>query len=203
MSNDLSTFVCQFTPAIQTEIAHAVVEAYALPVISDAKTCEQAAAVNTRLAKAVKALKEERLAFTRQIDAVTAKAISSERYVAKEANECLAAIDDQIKEYRATLREEALRREAVAKAAQEAIAQRERESGVEERLTAPLVAVELALDPAPKIPVRKVPKVLVTDLSKIPRNFFTLNEREVLDSLKAGTVVPGAELVYEEVLVRR
>ena len=56
---------------------------------------------------------------------------------------------------------------------------------------------------APKIPVRKVPKVLVTDLSKIPRNFFTLNEREVLDSLKAGTAVPGAELVYEEVLVRR
>ncbi len=202
MSNDLSTFVCQFTPAVQTEIAHAVAAAFTLAEITDAKTCEDAVAVNARLAKAVKALGEERLGFTRQLDAVKAKAMSSEKYVAKEALECIVAIDGSINEFRAKLREEALRREAIAQKLQDEIAAAEKESGVEARLTAPLVAVEPMVE-APKIPVRKVAKVLVTDLSKIPRNFFTLNEREVLDSLKAGTAVPGAELVYEEVLVRR
>ncbi len=202
MSNDLSTFVCQFSPAVQTELANAVVAAYALEDIVDAKTCEAAVAVNTRLAKGAKALTEERLAFTRKIDAVSARAREHEKQVTKSAVECLTAIDAGINEYRAKLREEAIRREAVAKAAQDALAAAEKESGEEERLTAPLVAVEPMVE-APKIPVRKVARLLVKDLSLIPRNFFTLNEREVLDSLKAGTAVPGAELVYEEVLVRR
>ncbi len=202
MSNDLSTVVCQFTPAVQTEISNAVVAAYALAEITDAPTCEAAVAINARISKATKALSAERLEFTRKLDAVKARAMEYERAVAKDALECAEALDGSINEYRTKLREEALRREAIAKAQQDALAAAEKESGGEERMTAPLVAVEPMVE-APKIPVRKVAKVLVTDLSKIPRNFFTLNEREVLDSLKAGTVVPGAELVYEEVLVRR
>src|ERR1035437_2713277 len=34
----------------------------------------------------------------------------------------------------------------------------------------------------------------VTDLSQIPHEYFDLNEKRVLDALKAGTVVAGAEI---------
>ena len=200
MSNEL-LFVVEFTPAVQTACSKAVVAAYALEDITDAPTCEAAVAVNAQLSKAVKAIGEERLAFTRKLDAVKKQAMDYEKHCTKEATECLTAIDAGINVFRAQIRMEADRREAEAHEAQLFQSKLEAEAG-EEYTTAPLVAVEPMLD-VPKIPVRKVARVLIKDLVAIPQEYFDLNESRVLTALKAGVSVPGAELVYEEVLVRR
>ena len=201
MSNELSTLVVEFTPAVQTACAKAVVAAYALADITDSPTCEAAVAVNATLAKAVKAIGEERLAFTRKLDAVKKQATDYEKHCTKEATECLVAIDAGIIEYRRQIREEIARREAAAYEAQVFQSKKEASAG-EEHVTAPLVAIEPMLD-APKIPVRKVARALIKDLVAIPQEYFDLNESRVLAALKAGVSVPGAELAYEEVLVRR
>jgi hypothetical protein len=201
MSNALSTLVVEFTPTVQTACAQAVVAAYALEDITDAPTCEAAVAVNAQLSKAVKAIGEERLAFTRKLDAVKKQAMEYEKHCTKEATECLTAIDAGINVFRAQIRMEADRREAEAHEAQLFQSKQETEAG-EEYTTAPLVAVEPMLD-VPKIPVRKVARVVIKNVDLIPRSYFALNESAVLASLRAGIEVPGAELVYEEVLVRR
>ena len=201
MSNALSTLVVEFTPAVQTACAKAVVAAFALADITDTPTCEAAVAVNAQLAKAIKAAGEERLDFTRKLDAVKKQAMEYEKHCTKEASECLTAIDDGINVFRAQIRMEADRREAEARALQAAQAVQETEAG-EEYTTAPLVAVEPMID-VPKIPVRKVARVIIKNVDLIPRSYFALDENAVLTSLKAGIEVPGAELFYEEVLVRR
>jgi hypothetical protein len=201
VSNDLSTYVCQFSPAITTELAAAVAAAYTLEDIVDTPTCEAAVAVNTRLAKATKKAGEERLEFTRKIDAVKKRATDYEKEVCKEALTCITAVEAGINEYRSAILAEQQRRAAQAAAQEAAIVEEEVSGGEEEHVTAPLVAAEPVLD-VPKIPTRKVPKALIHDLSKIPRSFFDLNEAKLLAALKLGPV-DGAELAYEEVLVRR
>ena len=201
MSNALSTLVVEFTPTVQTALAKAVVAAYALSDIIDAPTCEAAVVVNAQVAKAIKAVGEERLDFTRKLDAVKKQAMEYEKHCTKEASECLTAIDDGINVFRAQIRMEADRRAAEAHEAQLFQSKQEAAAG-EEYSTAPLVAIEPMLD-VPKIPVRKVARVVIKNVDLIPRSYFALNESAVLTSLKAGIEVPGAELVYEEVLVRR
>jgi hypothetical protein len=200
MSNDLSTYVCQFTPAVQNELAAAVIAAHALEEITDTPSCEAAVAVNTRLAKAVKSVADERLEFTRKIDAVKKRATDFEKATCKEAATCMTAVEAAIGEYRAGILAEQQRRAAAAAAVEAETRKGEAERG-EEHVTAPLTAAEPVLD-IPKIPTRKVPKALVKDLSKIPAKYFDLNESRLLADLKLGPV-EGAELAYDEVLVRR
>ena len=201
MANDLSTYVCQFTPVVMTELSAAVAAAYALEDIVDTPTCEAAVAVNTRIAKSVKAVAAERLEFTRKIDAVKKRATDYEKEVCKSANECLPALEAAINEHRSAILAEQQRRAAQAASQEAEIVKTEVAGGEEEHVTAPLVAAEPVLD-VPKIPTRKVPKALVIDRSKIPQIFFDLNEAKLLAALKLGPV-DGAELAYEEVLVRR
>lgn len=202
--NDLSTIVCQFTPAVTKRIAAAVAAAHLLEDVTDVPSAEAAVAVNAELAKSVKAISEERLTFTRKLDAVKKRATDYEKEVVKSAVECIGAIDQALNDYRELLAQQQREREAAAAAKQAELAAEEEKNGVsEERATAPLVAAELAPMEAPKIPTMKVPKVLITDKAAIPEKYITINESAILKDLKAGIAVTGAELTYEEVLVRR
>lgn len=202
MSNDLSTLLCQFSPAVQTELSAAVAEAYTLPDIENAASCETANKCSTRISKAVKAVEKERLEFTRKIDAVKKRATDYEKTVTKEAIETMGLIDGAVKAYLAGLEEERIRREAAARAQEEAQAATEGASEGEERLTAPLVAAEPMVE-APKLPTRRVPRIVYTDINCIPRDYLVVDEKKLLEDLKNGKTVPGAALGYEEVLVHR
>lgn len=204
MGNDLSTIVCQFSPAVTTRIAAAVAAAHMLDEVTDVPSAEKAVEVNAELAKSVKAVGEERLAFTRKIDAVKKRATDYEKEVTKSANEAIEAIDAALNDYRALLAQQQRNRDAAAAAKQAELAAEEAKNGVsEERATAPLVAAELAPMEAPKIPTMKVPKVLIIDKAAIPEKYITINEPLLKKDLQAGITVPGASLTYEEVLVRR
>lgn len=202
MSNDLSTYVCQFSPAVCTEIASAVAAAYTLEDVTSVPTAEAAVAVNARLAKAVKAAEKERMEFTRKLDAVKKRAMEYEKELTKSAVEAIGGIDSALNEYRALLAKQQRERDEAAAAAQAAIAEAEASSG-EEHATAPLVAAELAPMEAPKIPTMRVPKALIIDQAALPPKYILINEKLLLADLKAGIAVPGASLTYEEVLVRR
>lgn len=204
MSNDLSTFVCQFSPSVTTRIANAVAAAHLLEDVTDVPTAEAAVAVNAELAKSVKAVGEERLAFTRKIDAIKKRATDYEKEVVKSANEAIEAIDSALNDYRELLAQQQRERDAAAAAKQAELAAEEARNGTgSDHLTTPLVAAELAPMEAPKIPTMRVAKVLIIDKAAIPEKYITINEALLKKDLQAGVTVPGASLTYEEVLVRR
>jgi hypothetical protein len=51
-----------------------------------------------------------------------------------------------------------------------------------------------------KTSVRKLARVRITNEADIPRDYLVVNEKLVLEALKAGKVVAGAELYYEEII---
>jgi hypothetical protein len=53
------------------------------------------------------------------------------------------------------------------------------------------------------IPQRVVTKARVTDLKKIPEQYLTVNLWAIEKDLRAGIVVPGAELYQEKILTRK
>ena len=187
----------EVSAAFQEDIQLVVAEAETLAEVVDPPTAEAAVAVNAKAAKLIKAVGENRLNATRQLDAIKKRMMDHERNITKPLTEITAAIDSALNDYMLAVAREKARREAAAKAEADAIAAGE----TEERMTAPLVVAEPMLEAA--IPTRKVARLLVTDRDAIPRKFFTLDERAVLKAIDEGETVPGAERVYEEVLVRR
>ncbi len=55
-------------------------------------------------------------------------------------------------------------------------------------------------DAGVKTSTRKLPRVQINSFKDIPREYLIVNERAVLDALKAGIAVPGAELWYETII---
>jgi hypothetical protein len=53
------------------------------------------------------------------------------------------------------------------------------------------------------IPQRVVTKARVTDLKQIPQQYITVNLWAIEKDLRAGIVVPGAELYQEKILTRK
>jgi len=47
---------------------------------------------------------------------------------------------------------------------------------------------------------RKLPRVRIVNDKEIPREYLVVDERKVLDDLKAGKTVAGAELYYETII---
>jgi len=189
-----------FSVAVLNPLSAACVAVECLHEIVDTPTCEAAVAANTALGKAMKALTAEREKWTKPLVAAQKAAIAAEKAACAQANEYSEALATAIREYHAKLQEDRLRAEAEARSREEALAVSEGEGG-EEHVTPPLVA-SVIVDDAPKIPLRKVERVVIHDLSQIPREFFDLNETRLKAALKERQV-PGAQLAYEEVLVRR
>jgi len=199
MSNTALSLKPDYTVKVRVELEDAVAQAWALPDIVDASSCEQAQAGDTRLNKAIKALAAERLDFTRKLDAVKKVVLENEKALTKDAVEAQKLIAEGIDIYLEALRAEASRREAEAKAREVALA--EAEEG-EEHIMAPLVVAEPMAE-VPNLPTRRVTHVLVNDPLLLPRKFLDPNESRIKAALEAGEVVPGAHLTYEDVRVRR
>lgn len=198
MTNELVIPSVTFSPAVMNPLTAACVAVECLHEITDTPSCEAAVAANAKLAKAVKAVKAERKKWTAPLDAAIKAAIAAERDTCAQAVEYGEALDTAIKEYSARLREERIRAEAEAKLREQALAASE---GATERPTPPLVAAVVVED-EPKIPMRQLDRVVILDLDAIPRSFFDLNESRLKAALKQGPV-PGAQLGYEPILVRR
>lgn len=200
MTNALTIPEVTFSVAVMNPLNAACVAVEQLHEIVDTPTCEAAVAANTALGKAMKALTAEREKWTKPLVAAQKAAIAAEKAACAQANEYAEALATAIREYHAKLQEDRIRAEAEARLREEALAVAEGKGG-EEHVTPPLVA-SVIVDDAPKIPMRKVERVVIHDLAQIPREFFDLNETRLKAALKERPV-PGAQLAYEEVLVRR
>lgn len=203
MAAELALF--QVLPAVVNELNAAVAEAFTLADITSKDSADAARACNARLSKSVKALAENRLTFTREVDALKQRAMAYEKLLAKEAVEAGSAIDAALLEYLSTLERERAAREAVARAAEQLLAEEEARNGVNPavgHVTAPIVA--LVLEPeAAAIPTRDIPRVVVMNKALIPLNFLDVSDTRILAAHKAGIPVPGTKIEFDRILVRR
>lgn len=202
MANELSIPEHQFSVSVVDMMSALVAEAATLQDVVDTPTYEAAQAWDAKLNKACKAVEKERLAFTRQLDDAKKAAMALEKQVCKEARDIQEAIKYALDSYDTKIAQERAAREAAAKAEEEALRAQEAEKGEDFYDTAPLVAVEPELD-EPKRSVRKVPRVVITDVAEIPREYLVPNEAAILADLQTGKAIPGTKLVYEEIRVRR
>ena len=202
MTNELSIPALSFLPAIIAPLAAACAAMEALPEIVDTATCEEAVKVNAMLGKAIKGVEKARATWTAPLLAAQKAAIAAEKEATAQATEYSKLLAKAIGDYQDHLRVERAKASALAFAQEQALREQEAASGVEVRSTPPLVATTLVED-APKIPSRKVARLVITDETKIPRAYFKLDEKLLLDDLKSGMEIHGAEIGYEDVLVRR
>jgi len=201
MANEVTTEVCQFTPAVCTMLSSAVAEAGELQEIVDTPTCEAAVAVNAKLGKGIKCLANERLEFTRKLETLKKRAMAYEKEIGQSAEEATEAINSALHEYKDKIDAEKIRRAAAAEVREQAMATEEAAAGTE-HVTAPLSVAEPVYD-EPKIPTLKIARLKVTAESMVPESYWVLDSSRMLKDLKDGVAIPGAEIFYEEVLVRR
>ncbi len=202
MSNELTIPTLSFLPTVTAPLAAACAAMEALPEIADTPTCEEAVKVNAMLGKAIKGVEKARVTWTAPLLAAQKAAIAAEKEATAQATEYSKILAAAISEYQDHLRIERAKAAAQAFAQEQALREQEAASGEEVRSTPPLVATTMVED-APKIPTRKVARLVVTDETKIPRLYFKLDEKLLLEDLKAGLEISGAEIGYEDVLVRR
>lgn len=63
--------------------------------------------------------------------------------------------------------------------------------------------IEKAEEKITKIPARKVEKLRILDISKIPAQYLLPNEPAIKAALRRGENIPGAELYTEEITLRK
>ena len=191
--NTLTTKV-DFRPATLNQLTTALALARELDEVTDAATCEAAQAADVQLNRALKSIAADRLAFTRQLDDIKKAAMAHEKEIGREAVEAMAAINTEITNYLEHLRQEKLRREAAAKAAEEALAKSE-DTGVAEEYTTPPLVVAEPMDEAPVIAMRRTPRLVIVDVDAIPRKYMVPDEKRLLALAVAGEPAPGIRVV--------
>jgi len=86
------------------------------------------------------------------------------------------------------------------KAEQERLAEEEIAKGKSLKIaTAPVAKVNQQMEAVKK---RKIKRIVITDESKLPREYLIPDELKIKTALLSGQKVDGAELVIEEIIVR-
>jgi hypothetical protein len=200
MSTALTIPQFSFPVTTLDQLSSALALAGELQEVTDVATCEAAQAADVALNRALKALTNDRLGYTRKLDDIKKALMAQEKEVGKEATEAMAAINTEITNYLEKLRQEKLRREAEAKSREEALAKCE--TMTEEYTTRPLVVAE-PMDEAPVISMRRTPRLVILDVDAIPRKYMLPDEKRLLALAVAGEPAPGTQLGYEETRVKR
>lgn len=193
--NDLAIFTSD-TFVIEKR-AHALAMAESLEPPEDKPTVERALNVRTELLNTVAAIEGRRKQITDPLVAAQKALIAKERELTAKLSEYVGEIDGAIGQYHARIQAENAKREAVARLEAAEIAAAEAESGLDVRAT-PALVVHVPVADVAVIPTRKVPRLVIDDLTKIPRNFFDLNETKLKAFLVAENTVEGAHIEFEQ-----
>lgn len=171
--------------------------------ITDAKSMNAASALYTTLKGLYKRLTDDKKKITDPMK-VALKEINS-RYEGPEAElkGSIDLINDKMTRYQ-TLESARVKEE------EDAIAARIKEGKgnlsletAERRMEAIERPSDKIVSDAGKLSFRPVPTLKVTSLKDIPREYFDLNESRLLNDLKAGKEVKGAEIFIEQRPVAR
>jgi hypothetical protein len=162
--------------------------------IEDHAACELAAAIRSDLNKVrIEVEKERKAAKQPFLDG--GRAIDDMAKIALgPIGQAITLLDNRRKQYMATI--DAHRTVAIA---QQALAEY---TAQQESVDA---AIPAALPPKLDIPepapgkTRTVERLVIDDLTAIPREYFDLNEARVRQAIKEGTTVPGARIVRDVV----
>jgi len=181
--------------------AHALAMAEALEPPTDKPTVERALNVRTELLNTVQQIEARRKELTGPLDDLKKALIGKERELCAQLSEYASDIEGAVGQYHAQIQAENARREAIARVEAEAIRKAEVAAGLDVRATPALVVHQPVLDVA-VIPTRKVARLVVSDPTKIPRNFFDLNETKLKAFLVAGNTVEGAHLEHDQKITK-
>jgi hypothetical protein len=190
-------------PALASVRDRAMALAEAVPEIVDTPSCEQAVQANAQVAKAIALVAKARLTVTRSLDAAKKEIMDKEKEFVAPLQEATAIITQGIDNYMVGIRRVEAERTQQAKEQEAAIAAVEGDAG-QKHMTPMLVVVEPVLD-KPNVPTRMVARLVIDVPSKIPQQFWKLDEPKLKQYLQDNpeAVNVGAHLEYDEVMVRR
>lgn len=191
------------TQSLATRRQSAIERAEALAPPEDKDTVEAALAVRTELLNTVAEVERVRKVHSDPLLAAQKALIAKEKELCAQLVTYASDIEGAVGQYHARITAENAKREAIARQEAEEIRKAEVASGVEVRVT-PALVVSIPVADVAVIPTRKVARLVVTDLEKIPMHFFTLDEAKLKAYLVSGNtlVEGGAHLEYDQKITK-
>lgn len=170
--------------------------------LAEATTVESVNALNAALTKCgalIKKVEAYRKSYTQPLDDFKDLCMSQQKECVAPLVEVQTAIKTELASYQTRIAQQARDREKLREAEEAKITTATAGS---KHVTPALVIMEPAPEVA-KVHTRKEPRLVITDLSLIPRQYFELNERALMKFLCESEVnaVLGAHVVYDDKVV--
>lgn len=170
--------------------------------LGEATSVENVNALNKALTQAgtlVKKVEAYRKSYTAPLDDFKKLCMAQEKECTDPITEVITFIKTELAGYATRMAQQARDRETKR---QEAEAAQTTATAGSKHVTPALVVMEPAPEVA-KVHTRKEPRLVITDISMIPRQYFDLNERKLMAFLteNPANAVLGAHVVYDDKVV--
>lgn len=170
--------------------------------LDGATSVENVNALNAALTKCgslVKQVETYRKSYTAPLDEFKDLCMAQQKECLAPIVECQSAIKQELADYQTRIAQEARERETKRLAAEAA---KTTETAASRHVTPALVPMEPAPEVA-KVNTRKVPRLVISNLSMIPTQYFELNEVKLKAFLLENPMNAclGAHIVYDDVVV--
>lgn len=163
--------------------------------IDSPEKAAQVSELSTELRSIEKRIEDKRLSITKEARTYVTNVNNYAKEIAVPINKAKKFLSDRLMKWQSEERRKAEE------------ARREQEKARQEALLANKPVEEITRTKAPEpinvIQTRKVLKMEIEDLSKVPRSFMIVDEAAVRDEIRAGRSVPGVKHWYEETAVVR